>query len=336
MNTEIIKVDPNNIDTALIARAADIIKRGGLVAFPTETVYGLGADSFNPKAVADIFKAKGRPMDNPLISHIWEIEQVYTLAREVPQKALELMERFWGGPLTIILKKRPEVPMEVCAGLDTVSIRMPGHSIAHELILQSGTAIAAPSANISGSPSPTCARHCIADLYGRVDMIIDGGSSFIGLESTVVDMTGEVPTVLRPGAVTAEEIAAVTGECVYGGNYSDAPKCPGMKYTHYSPKARVFALENMENAQSLLKKQTGKTAVIALGENKGYGCDVFYSGGEDLKSYAARLFYFLRKADEDGVGFVAAQLPENKGIGAAIRNRLLKSAGGRTDETDYA
>lgn len=335
MNTQIIKIDPNNIDKNLIKRAAQIIKRGGLVAFPTETVYGLGGDSFNPYAVENIFKAKGRPMDNPLISHIARMEEVNSLATDVPQKAWDLMEHFWGGPLTVILKRRESVPKQVSAGLDSVSIRMPSHSIAHELILQSETPIAAPSANLSGSPSPTCGRHCIADLNGRVDMIIDGGSSIIGLESTVVDLTCAVPTILRPGAISAEDIAKVTGECIYGGNYSNAPKCPGMKYTHYSPKAKVFALKNMQNADALLKKQTGKTAVIALGENK-YSCDAFYSCGENLEDYAARLFYLLRLADEDGVDFVAAYLPENIGIGKAIRNRLLKAAGGNTDEADNA
>lgn len=336
MNTKIIKIDPNNIDKSLVAEAAEIIRMGGLVAFPTETVYGLGADSFNSEAVARIFKAKGRPMDNPLISHICAIEQAEALAREIPASARLLMEHFWGGPLTLILKKRPGVPKEVSAGLDTVSLRFPSHSVAYELIRQSGTAIAAPSANLSGSPSPTRAEHCIADLMGRVDMIIDGGSSMIGLESTVVDMTGKVPTILRPGAVTAEEIAEITGECVYGGNYAEAPKCPGMKYTHYSPKAEVFALKNMDNASALMSKAKGKTGIIAMKPGEKYTADVVYDAGGDLNSYAAKLFYLLRKADEDGVDFLIAQLPENKGIGTALRNRLLKSSGGRTDETDYA
>ena len=331
MNTKIIKIDPYNIDKDLIAEAAHIIRSGGLVAFPTETVYGLGADSFNSGAVAKIYQAKGRPSDNPLISHICDIGQVELLARDISADALRLMERFWGGPLTIILKRRENVPDIVSAGLDTVSIRLPSHSVAHELIRQSGTAIAAPSANLSGSPSPTRGEHCIADLMGRVDMIIDGGDSLIGLESTVVDMTSPVPTVLRPGAITAEEIAEVTGSCIYGGNYADAPKCPGMKYTHYSPRAEVFALKNMENAGELLKQSGGKTAVIDMNGGN-YAADIVYDAGPDLEAYAARLFYLLRRADEDGVDLVAARLPEDKGIGTALRNRLLKAAGGRTDE----
>ncbi len=331
MNTEVIKINPDAPDAALIERAASVIRGGGLVAFPTETVYGLGADAFNPAAVENIFRAKGRPADNPLISHISEISQVRLLAREIPPEAERLMERFWGGPLTIILKKRPEVPAVVSAGLDTVSIRMPSHSVAHELIRRSGTPIAAPSANLSGSPSPTTAAHTVADMLGRVDVIIDGGDSLIGLESTVVDMTCPVPTILRPGAVTAEDIASVTGRCVYGGESSGAPKCPGMKYTHYSPKADVVAVSDMKNAAALLAGAKGKTAVIDLCGGD-YPADVVYDAGADLASYAARLFYLLRRADEDGVSLVLARLPGPEGIGAAIRNRLLKAAGGRTDE----
>ncbi len=335
MDTRVIKINPNNIDISLITEAAEVIRQGGLVAFPTETVYGLGADSFNPSAVEKIYRAKGRPSDNPLISHICSINQVYTLAEAVPEAAEKLMERFWGGPLTLILRRKAGVPDILSAGLPTVSVRLPSHSVAYELIKHSGTAIAAPSANLSGSPSPTAAAHCIADLMGRVDMIIDGGSSMIGLESTVVDMTADIPTVLRPGAITAEEIAEVTGDCIYGGSYASAPKCPGMKYTHYSPKAEVFALKNMSAANELLQSKSGKTGIIAMTPEK-YAADVVYSAGEDVNSYAAKLFYLLRKADSDGVDFLVAELPENKGIGTALRNRLLKAAGGRTDETDYA
>ncbi len=334
MDTRVIKIDPYNIDMSLMTEAAEIIRRGGLVAFPTETVYGLGADAFNPSAVKKIYKAKGRPADNPLISHICSIEQAEKLAAFIPTDARKLMEHFWGGPLTIILKKRPEVPSVVSAGLDTVSIRFPSHSVAYELIKASEVPIAAPSANLSGSPSPTSARHCISDLMGRVDMIIDGGDCVIGLESTVVDMTGETPVILRPGAITAEDIANVAGSCVYGGNYAEAPKCPGMKYTHYSPKAEVFALKNMESANELLSKASGKTGIIALSSERTFDADVVYDAGTDLSSYAAKLFGLLRKADEDGVDFLLAQLPENAGIGTAIRNRLLKSSGGKTDEAN--
>lgn len=318
MNTRIIKIDPNNIDKELIAQAADVIRGGGLVVFPTETVYGLGANTFDPDAVTNIYRAKNRPADNPLISHICSMEQVYDLAAEVPDNAVKVMEHFWGGPLTVILKRKGSVPAAVSAGLDTVSIRFPSHSIAYELIRQSGVPIAAPSANLSGSPSPTTAKHAVDDMMGRVDMIIDGGDSFIGVESTVVDMTGEVPVILRPGAVTAEDIAAVTGACVYGADFADAPKCPGMKYTHYSPKAEVYAVSDMS-------KIPGEEDAAVLT----YGGTGTYNAGDTVEDYAAKLFYFLRKADEDGYKTVYARLPEEKGIGIAVRNRLLKSAGGK-------
>ena len=229
--------------------------------------------------------------------------------------------------MTIILKRREEVPGVVSANLDTVSVRMPSHSVANALIRLSGTAIAAPSANLSGSPSPTAFEHCKADMDGRVDIIIDGGDCSIGVESTVVDMTGDVPVILRPGAVTREDIAQICGECIFGGEYADAPKCPGMKYVHYSPDAEVFAVSDMESFDI---KMGENTAVIAFDKffDKAEG-GRFYSAGMNDNDYAARLFYLLRKADEDGIKTVFAQLPENRGIGTAIRNRLLKSAGGR-------
>ena len=327
MKTEYLKISPLAPDENAVKEAAECIKRGGLVAFPTETVYGLGADSFNPDAVKKIYEAKGRPSDNPLISHIANISQVETLAREVTKEAKMLMEAYWGGPLTIILKKKANVPDIISAGLDTVSIRMPSHSIANSIIRFSNTSIAAPSANLSGSPSPTTFEHCKRDLDGRVDMIIDGGDCPIGVESTVVDMTGDIPVILRPGAVTLEDITAVCGKGMYGGEYADAPKCPGMKYTHYSPDAEVFAIGDIES----FKMPFGEnTAVIAydMYKEKADGA-VFYSAGVNDTDYAARLFYLLRKADEDGIKTVYALLPEKRGIGVAICNRLLKSAGGR-------
>lgn len=322
MNTEIIKIDPNNIDISLIDRAAEVIRRGGLVVFPTETVYGLGANAFDPVAVAGIYAAKGRPADNPLISHICSIGQVYDLAVDVPDRAIRLMERFWGGPLTVILRRKAGVPDIVSAGLDTVSIRLPSHSVAYELIRHSGVPIAAPSANLSGSPSPTAAAHAIDDMDGRVDMIIDGGPSFIGVESTVVDMTLETPTILRPGAITAGDIASVTGKCIYGGDYASAPKCPGMKYTHYSPRAEVWAAADMNT----LPKAENSVVLTYGGGN--FDRPTYYAG-DTVEDYAAKLFYFLRKADEDGFAAVYARLPENEGIGIAVRNRLMKAAGGK-------
>lgn len=328
MKTTYIKINPSAPDEAAVKEAAECIKKGGLVVFPTETVYGLGADSFNSEAVKKIYIAKGRPSDNPLISHIAYMDEVGRLAESVPADAKKLMEAFWGGPLTIILKRKENVPGVISAGLDTVSVRMPSHPVANMLIGMAGTPIAAPSANLSGSPSPTNFEHCKADMDGRVDIIIDGGDCPIGVESTVVDMTGDVPVILRPGAVTLEDIVNVCGKGMFGGEYADAPKCPGMKYVHYSPDAEVFAVNDMESFHA---GETGDDVGIITYEkcrHKADGCKFLSAGGNDM-DYAARLFYLLRKADEEGIKTVYAHLPENKGIGTAIRNRLLKSAGGR-------
>ncbi len=327
MDTRIIKIDPLKIDIDLLSEAAEVIKRGGLVAFPTETVYGLGADSFNGEAVKNIFKAKGRPSDNPLISHIADADDLSLFVREIPENAKKLASVFWGGPLTIILKKKEGIPDSVTAGLDTVAVRMPSHSIANALIRLSGTPIAAPSANLSGSPSPTTAKHCIDDLFGRVDMIIDGGSSMIGIESTVLDLSGEVPTILRPGEITPDDLKEVIGDVFYGGEAVGAPKCPGMKYKHYSPKAEVYIVKDIKNSQKHIEEGT---CVIAknVGALTLKNCKIFDAGVSD-HDFAARLFYLLRTADEIGARKVLVEMPEEKGIGIALLNRLLKSAAGR-------
>ena len=235
-------------DEAAIAQASDILRKGGLVAFPTETVYGLGADALNADASAKIYAAKGRPSDNPLIVHIADTGAVYELASNVPQKAVMLMEAFWPGPLTIILNKKKIVPDGTTGGLDTVAIRMPSHPVAMKLIKESGVYIAAPSANTSGRPSPTLAEHVIEDMNGRIDMILDGGAVGIGIESTIVDLTGETPTILRPGYITKKMLEDIIGEVMIDKAIIEPepnlrPKAPGMKYTHYAPKGEVTIVE---------------------------------------------------------------------------------------------
>lgn len=329
MKTVIIRVDPDDVRPGDLAPAAEIIRGGGLVAFPTETVYGLGADALNAGAVMKIFAAKGRPPDNPLIAHIGAVGEAERLAREIPEKAQKLMETFWGGPLTLILKKRPEVPGAVTAGLDTVAVRMPAHSAANALIKAAGTPIAAPSANLSGRPSPTLAEHVAADLFGRVDMIIDGGNAVIGLESTVVDMTGEIPAILRPGAVSADHLRAVVGDVLAGKTEKGAPKSPGMKHAHYKPAAQVFIYENAADISNL--DDFERPILIYMGQKpQTNGFFKTYNAGETKEDYAARLFYFLRRADSDGADAVFAFLPDEKGIGAALRDRISRAAGGKS------
>lgn len=244
INTIIMNCD----EKGAISKAAVTLRKGGLVAFPTETVYGLGADALNPEASNKIYTAKGRPSDNPLIVHIADTYAVYKLASHVPQKAVMLMEAFWPGPLTIILPKKDIVPDETTGGLDTVAIRMPSHPAALDMIRQSQLYIAAPSANISGRPSPTTAEHVISDMDGRIDMILDGGAVGIGIESTIVDMTGDVPIILRPGFITKAMleniVGAVTVDKALTDNIPDVkPKAPGMKYTHYAPKGELTIVE---------------------------------------------------------------------------------------------
>ena len=258
-----------------VEKAAQIIKNGGLVAMPTETVYGLAADALNGNAVANIFKAKGRPMDNPLIVHISDISQITGLVREFPENARRLAEKFWPGPLTIILPKSDNIPDEVSAGLDTVAVRFPSHPVAKALIGAS-CPLAAPSANLSGSPSPTTLRHVIDDMNGRIDAIIDGGDCAVGVESTVITLAEVKPRILRPGGITAEQIRSVIGEtdidAAVTAPLADGQKAssPGMKYKHYSPKAEVILLDGSDDdfAEYILNEYDDKTAVLCYNEEK--------------------------------------------------------------------
>ncbi|MDK2798812.1 MAG: L-threonylcarbamoyladenylate synthase [Clostridiales bacterium] len=344
VNTKILKINVNSPEADKIEYAAKALKEGGTVAFPTETVYGLGADALNTEAVKKIFEAKGRPADNPLIVHISKIEEVDKLVESVSNDAKKLMSAFWPGPLTIIMKKSNIIPQIITAGLDTVAIRLPSHPIARELIKTAGIPIAAPSANISGKPSPTIAQHVVDDLFGKVDVIIDGGTAAVGLESTVIDMSSEVPALLRPGGITYEHLREILGDVQIDPamlskiNADVIPRSPGMKYTHYSPNAEVVIVEgekekvvNAINQLVEIKRNKGlKVGVMALDETvKRYKADYVFSVGSENKpeTIAANLFYKLREFDQVGVNIIFAQSVSEKGIGMAIRNRLNKAAG---------
>ena len=327
----------DGLDRRKIKIAAKFIREGKLVAFPTETVYGLGADALNEKAVGRIFEAKRRPADNPLIVHIADFEQIYELAREVPREAEILAEHFWPGPLTMVLPKKDNVPKVTTGGLDTVAIRMPAHEIALGLIRTSRRPIAAPSANISGKPSPTLAEHVIDDFYGRIECIIDGGEVKIGVESTVLDLTTKPPTLLRPGGLPLEEIEKVIGKVrihpVVKGKAVDVAKAPGMKYKHYAPNAQVIVIEgSREKVKRKIKellneyKRKGvKVGVMATGDF--YDADAYINLGNSEEEIARNLFRALRELDKSGVDIILAEGVEEKGLGLAVMNRLRKAAG---------
>lgn len=343
MNTKIVKIEEENIDWQAIEEAGQIIRAGGLVAFPTETVYGLGGDGLNAASSGRIYAAKGRPCDNPLIVHIAEMEALPQIVREIPAAAERLAKCFWPGPLTLIFEKADCVPYATTGGLETVAVRMPSNKIARALIKASGGYIAAPSANLSGKPSPTEAKYVIEDMDGRIDMIIDGGAADIGLESTIIDLTGEKPMILRPGYITEEMLAGIIGsvevdKTIIDGNSTQAPKAPGMKYRHYAPKGSLTIVEGQAqtvaeyiNAQLKDCVENGrKTGVIATDETKkNYHADCVKSVGKrrDEEAIARHLFRILREFDDEGVQVIYAESFDNRGVGCAIMNRLLKAAG---------
>lgn len=343
MDTIIRKLDVNKIDSDIIDEASEILKRGGMVAFPTETVYGLGADALDETASAKIYKAKGRPSDNPLIVHISNKNQLYRIVESVPETAEKLINKFWPGPMTIILKKNDIVPKGTTGGLDTVAIRMPGHQVALELIERSGVLIAAPSANISGRPSPTTAQHVKEDLSGRIDMILDGGEVGIGIESTIVDLTDDVPVILRPGYITKEMLENVVGRVdidkgLIVPDESIKPKAPGMKYRHYAPKADFTMFNgNMEdvvnhiNEEAVKRINEGKSVgIIASEETKDmykYGNIQVIGTRLDEDTIAHNLYGILRGFDAADVDIIYGETFEKSGLGQAIMNRLQKAAG---------
>lgn len=331
------------VDTSLMETAGRIIKEGRLVAFPTETVYGLGANALDDQAAERIYAAKGRPSDNPLIVHIAKPGGLDEIVRFVPEKAYILAQAFWPGPLTMIMEKNERIPASVTGGLDSVAVRMPDHQIALALINAGGGFIAAPSANTSGRPSPTTAQHVLDDLNGKIDMIIDGGMVGIGVESTIVDLTTEIPMVLRPGFISLEMLRNVIGDVrmdpgLQSDDPSFRPKAPGMKYRHYAPKARLTIVEGREeDVRSAIErlaldaKQHGLTCgIIAADEDAGaYHTGIVRSAGSREKeiTISQHLFGILREFDDLGVDVIYSESFDTPQIGAAIMNRLIKAAG---------
>lgn len=343
METKYIKVNISELNK--LSEPAQAIRKGELVAFPTETVYGLGADALNPSAVLSIFAAKGRPNDNPLIVHIAHIDMLKPLVAEIKPDALKLIAAFWPGPLTLVFQKSPVVPPEITAGLDTVAIRMPDHLVALDLIQKAGVPIAAPSANRSGKPSPTLAEHVLEDMNGRIAWIIDAGPCRVGLESTVLDLTGDIPTILRPGGITPEMIQQVAGKVqldpgLIDGRSTEKPKSPGMKYTHYAPKGEVIVVSGERKKvvqwinQSTHKDETAgiKSVVLAAMEHlSDYTVHIskaFGAAGHP-EEMAMNIFKLFRDCDRLEADKIYVEAIPKEGIGLAVMNRLEKAAGGK-------
>jgi len=336
IDTRILPVRDIDRDFENIREAARILREGGLVAIPTETVYGLAADALNPESVKQIFVAKGRPQDNPLIVHISQVCELLPLVERVPEKAQLLMEHFWPGPLTMIFPKSGKVPLTTTGGLDTVAVRMPSHPVAQAIIREAGVPLAAPSANLSGSPSTTSAQHCIDDLTGRVDAIVASGDCEVGLESTVISMVCDPPRILRPGAVTKEQMEAVIGPVELDRAVTAqleegaVAASPGMKYKHYSPKAKVVIVEGeFEPFAQFLDSRTeeGVYGLVFQGEGEKLSKPCLEFGdSHDPAQQAHWLFAALRQMDELGARVVYVRCPSKAGVGLAVYNRLLRAA----------
>ena len=343
MDTKLFSINLREMDKEALGEAGQIIKQGGLVAFPTETVYGLGGDALNKESSKKIYAAKGRPSDNPLIVHICCIEDLDAIVKYIPEEAKKLAAAFWPGPLTMIFEKSDKVPMETTGGLSTVAVRMPKDPIALSFIRESGGYVAAPSANISGKPSPTLAKYVMEDMAGRIDAVIDGGEAVIGLESTIVDLTGEVPMILRPGYITKEMLLEVLGQVdedrtMMHGDVKEKPKAPGMKYRHYAPKGSLTivsgegkrVVEYINDLTRNAMEQGKKTGVIATSGNVSfYKADIIKNAGEreNEATIAKELYRILREFDDEEVEVIYSEAFDESGIGQAIMNRLLKAAG---------
>ena len=347
MTTELVKIDPNNqieSDRQLL-KAGSIIKQGGLVAFPTETVYGLGGDALNAESSSKIYAAKGRPSDNPLIVHIADMDALDAIVSSIPESAVKLAKAFWPGPLTLVFPKSDIVPHTTTGGLDTVAVRMPSDATALSLIRYSGGYIAAPSANASGRPSPTAAQHVMEDLDGRIDMVVDGGSCSIGLESTIVDLTGDIPMILRPGFISKEMLESVVGAVTIDPAISGPmdssvhPKAPGMKYRHYAPKGSLAIVSgNADNVSDYIRSRISedlrsgrRCGVIACSDriDKYSAADFLGNVGnaDDEISISSHIYDFLRQCDEQNIECIYSEEFDTPQLGMAIMNRLMKAAG---------
>lgn len=343
METKVEKIEKTQMNMDIINAAGQILKQGGLVAFPTETVYGLGANALDEEAARKTYAAKGRPSDNPLIVHIASLEDLYPITKKVPEKAVALAEKFWPGPLTMIFEKSELVPHGTTGGLETVAVRMPDNEVALALIRAGGGYVSGPSANKSGRPSPTMARHVLDDLEGRIDMILDGGPVHIGVESTIVDMTVEPPMILRPGAVTKEMLEETVGEVtvdhtILTADAKTPAKAPGMKYRHYAPRAEMTVVEGplekvvdkIGELAAARENEGHRVGIIATQETMGrYDHENVKCIGtrEDESTVAANLYAILREFDDDGTEYIYSEAFASDGIGSAVMNRLLKAAG---------
>lgn len=345
METKVIRISSSDPEEELIKAAAALIRDGEIVAFPTETVYGLGADGLNEDAVKKIFHAKGRPQDNPLILHVDSIDMLEQLVMDIPPAARLCMEKFWPGPLTILFRRLEIVPDIITAGLETVAIRMPSHPVALRLISLSGAPIAAPSANSSGKPSPTRAEHVLEDMDGKIPLIIDGGETGVGLESTVLDLTGDKPMILRPGGITLEDVRkflpnAIVDPALSSSDRDMIPKSPGQKYRHYAPKAQMIlvsgesrrVVDEIKRITAEAELKGMKVGIMCCTENKinYYAYRIADMGSlEDKDTIAHNLFHIIRDLDRSKVDLIVCEAVGEDEIGLAIMNRLLKAAGGK-------
>lgn len=351
MKTEIAVMEGTDHDKKMIERAGNILRRGGLVAFPTETVYGLGGDALNKESSRKIYSAKGRPSDNPLIVHIADMKMLGAIVEEIPETAERLAAEYWPGPLTMIMNKSAKVPYETTGGLETVAVRMPKHPVALSLIRAAGGYVAAPSANTSGKPSPTEARFVKEDMDGRIDMILDGGMVGIGLESTIIDLTGEVPVILRPGYITGEmleetlKMPVAVDKTLFLEDTGQAPKAPGMKYRHYAPQGTLTIISGEEKKvvarinerTEEMHKKGEKVGVIGTEETAAlYTADCVKNAGnrKDEETVARELYRILREFDEEQVTVIYSEAFEDTGLGQAIMNRLIKAAGHHIEYVD--